>query len=42
MPPGGGTPRHVHSVETESFYVIDGVVTFNLGRRRSMRIRAPS
>lgn len=31
VPPGGGTPRHVHSVETESFYVIDGVVTFNLG-----------
>jgi mannose-6-phosphate isomerase-like protein (cupin superfamily) len=31
LPPGGGTPRHVHSVETESFYVIDGVVTFNLG-----------
>ena len=31
VPPGRGTPRHVHSVETESFYVIDGVITFDLG-----------
>lgn len=31
VPPGGGTPRHVHSVESESFYVIEGTLTFEIG-----------
>src|SRR5262245_40005932 len=28
VPPGGGPPPHVHSREHESFYVLEGEVTF--------------
>jgi quercetin dioxygenase-like cupin family protein len=31
VPPGGGPPPHVHSREVESFYVIEGEVTFRSG-----------
>lgn len=31
VPPGGGTPPHVHTREEEAFYVIRGEVTFYLG-----------
>jgi quercetin dioxygenase-like cupin family protein len=31
VPPGGGPPRHVHSREDESFYVLDGEITFHVG-----------
>jgi mannose-6-phosphate isomerase-like protein (cupin superfamily) len=27
-PPGGGTPPHVHRREDESFYILEGAVTF--------------
>jgi quercetin dioxygenase-like cupin family protein len=30
VPPGGGPPPHVHSREDESFYVIDGEITFTV------------
>ena len=31
VPPGGGPPPHVHSNEDETFYVLEGDVTFRLG-----------
>src|SRR6059058_5737453 len=31
VPPGGGPPPHVHSREEESFYVLEGEVTFRVG-----------
>jgi quercetin dioxygenase-like cupin family protein len=31
LPPGGGPPPHVHSLEDEGFLVITGEVTFYLG-----------
>jgi len=31
VPPGGGPPPHVHSREEESFYVLEGEVTFRYG-----------
>ena len=31
VPPGGGPPPHVHSREEESFYVLEGAVTFRFG-----------
>jgi quercetin dioxygenase-like cupin family protein len=31
VPPGGGPPPHVHSREDETFYVLEGDVTFRLG-----------
>jgi quercetin dioxygenase-like cupin family protein len=30
VPPGGGPPPHVHSREEESFYVLDGEITFQV------------
>ncbi len=30
-PPGGGTPLHKHSGETEGFYVVDGEFSFQYG-----------
>ncbi|MBI1372519.1 MAG: cupin domain-containing protein [Phycisphaera sp.] len=30
VPPGGGPPPHVHSREQETFYVLDGEITFNI------------
>jgi quercetin dioxygenase-like cupin family protein len=32
VPPGGGPPPHVHSREEESFYVLEGAVTFRFGK----------
>ncbi|MGD9647673.1 MAG: cupin domain-containing protein [Pirellulales bacterium] len=32
--PGGGPPPHTHSREEESFYVLDGEVTFYVGDER--------
>jgi quercetin dioxygenase-like cupin family protein len=34
VPPGGGPPPHVHSREQEGFYVLDGEITFTVGRER--------
>ncbi|BBO35371.1 cupin domain-containing protein [Lacipirellula parvula] len=31
VPPGGGPPPHVHSREAESFYVLEGEMTFRVG-----------
>ena len=31
VPPGGGPPPHVHSREEESFYVLEGEITFQVG-----------
>ena len=31
VPPGGGPPPHVHSREAESFYVLEGAITFRFG-----------
>ena len=31
IPPGGGPPPHIHSREEESFYVLEGEMTFQLG-----------
>jgi len=32
--PGGGPPPHTHSREDESFYVLDGEITFHIGAER--------
>jgi len=32
--PGGGPPPHTHSREEESFYILDGEVTFLVGKER--------
>ena len=34
VPPGGGPPPHVHSREEESFYVLEGEITFQIGEER--------
>lgn len=34
VPPGGGPPPHVHTREEESFYVLEGEITFLLGDER--------
>ncbi len=34
VPPGSGPPPHIHSREEESFLVLDGVITFQLGEER--------
>ncbi len=34
VPPGGGPPTHVHSREEESFYVLEGAVTFHANGER--------
>lgn len=36
VPPGGGTPPHVHSREEEGFYVIEGEITFTVDGQRSV------
>lgn len=33
VPPGGGPPPHFHTREEESFYVLDGEITFTIGDR---------
>ena len=32
--PGGGPPPHIHSREEESFYVLEGEITFQVGDER--------
>jgi quercetin dioxygenase-like cupin family protein len=32
--PGGGPPPHVHSREEESFYILEGEITFSFGEKR--------
>ena len=34
VPPGGGPPPHIHSREEESFLVLTGEMTFQLGEER--------
>ena len=34
VPPGGGPPPHIHSREEESFYVLEGEITFQVGDDR--------
>jgi quercetin dioxygenase-like cupin family protein len=34
VPPGGGPPAHVHTREEESFYVLEGEITFTVGSER--------
>ncbi len=34
VPPGGGPPPHVHSREEESFYILEGEITFQIGEGR--------
>ena len=31
VPPGGGPPPHVHSREEESFFILEGEITFQVG-----------
>lgn len=33
VPPGGGPPPHYHTREEESFYVLEGVITFTVDGR---------
>jgi len=33
VPPGGGPPPHIHQREDESFYVIEGTLTIQIGER---------
>jgi len=41
VPPGGGPPPHVHSREEESFYVLEGEITFHVGVPGGTGDRAP-
>jgi quercetin dioxygenase-like cupin family protein len=34
VPSGGGPPPHVHSREEESFYILEGEITFQVGAER--------
>jgi len=34
VPPGGGPPPHIHSREEESFYVLEGEITFTVGEEK--------
>lgn len=34
VPPGGGPPPHIHSREEESFFILEGEVTFQIGEER--------
>lgn len=34
VPPGGGPPPHIHSREEESFYILKGEITFQIGDQR--------
>src|SRR5438876_6936963 len=36
VPPGGGPPPHVHSRVEESFYILEGEITFQIGDQRIM------
>ncbi len=34
VPPGGGPPAHIHRREQESFYVLEGTITFQVGEEQ--------
>ncbi len=34
VPPGSGPPPHVHSREEESFYILEGEITFTIGDKK--------
>ncbi|MBL9167987.1 MAG: cupin domain-containing protein [Verrucomicrobiales bacterium] len=34
VPPGGGPPPHIHHREDESFYVVEGEITFQIDGKR--------
>ena len=34
VPPGGGPPPHTHSREVESFFILEGEITFTVGETR--------
>jgi quercetin dioxygenase-like cupin family protein len=34
VPPGGGPPPHIHSREEESFFILEGEITFQVGDKR--------
>jgi quercetin dioxygenase-like cupin family protein len=34
VPPGGGPPPHIHTREEESFYILEGEITFLIGDQR--------
>jgi quercetin dioxygenase-like cupin family protein len=34
IPPGGGTPLHIHHREEESFYLLEGVLDITLGEKK--------
>jgi quercetin dioxygenase-like cupin family protein len=34
VPPEGGPPPHIHSREEESFYILEGEITFQVGQER--------
>src|SRR5271170_5143126 len=34
VPPGGGSPPHVHSREEEGFYILEGEITLTIGDQR--------
>jgi len=34
VPPDGGPPPHVHTKEEESFYILEGEITFQIGDKR--------
>ena len=34
VPPGGGPPPHVHSLEEEAFYILEGEITFTIDEMR--------
>lgn len=36
VPPGGGPPPHIHSREEESFYILEGEITFRHGEARTV------
>ncbi len=40
VPPGGGPPPHKHSREEESFYVLEGEITFSSTTSRPLPGRA--
>jgi quercetin dioxygenase-like cupin family protein len=34
VPPGGGPPPHIHSREEESFFILEGEITFTVGEKQ--------
>jgi quercetin dioxygenase-like cupin family protein len=36
VPPGGGPPPHIHSREEESFYILEGEITFTVGEEKTV------